>query len=129
MGTMVDGIVANTIVVDDLIKSDRSTTGFKGVSANKDKFTAKCDTAPCHANYLGNFGTPEEAAQAYLLHGQIHPAQAHLLQKKKIRPEKKKKKKNLSNLQQQIKNVGTRLVAAYVATHSKVAILPPPLRK
>jgi hypothetical protein len=34
------------------------------------------------------------------------------------------KKKNLFNLHQEIKNVGTRLVAAYVATHSKVAILP-----
>jgi hypothetical protein len=53
-----------------------------------------------------------------MLHGQMRK-----------RKQPVQKKKNLSSLHQQIKNVGTRLVAAYVATHSKVAILPPPLRK
>jgi hypothetical protein len=53
---------------------------------------AACQTPPCHNSHLGNFGTPEGAAQAYLQHYQKeHPeelekerapplkVQAHLL--------------------------------------------------
>jgi hypothetical protein len=68
---MLDVIVVDTIVVDDLIKS-QCKSGFKGVEPSKDKFLARCNTAACRNNYLGSFGTPEEAAQAYLQHGQIH---------------------------------------------------------
>jgi hypothetical protein len=33
------------------------------------RFKAECSTRPpCHHNHLGNFGIPEEAAQAYLQH-------------------------------------------------------------
>jgi hypothetical protein len=53
-----------------LIRSDRSSTGFTGVYPNKGRYQAKCDTSPCHNNHLGSFGTPEEAAQAYLQHHQ-----------------------------------------------------------
>ena len=61
-----------------LIRSDKSQTGFKGVTPNKGRYQAKCDTSPCRHNHLGSFGTPEEAAQAYLQHHQHshshHPA-------------------------------------------------------
>jgi hypothetical protein len=55
-----------------LIRSDRSSTGFKGVVPNKGRYKAECNTSPCHHNHLGIFGTPEEAAQAYLQHQQQH---------------------------------------------------------
>jgi hypothetical protein len=32
-------------------------------------------TAACHNHLIGSFGTPEEAAQAYLQHGQIQHGQ------------------------------------------------------
>ena len=52
-----------------LIRSDRAkSTGYKGVVANNGRYRAECSTSPCRHNYLGTFGTPEEAAQAYLQH-------------------------------------------------------------
>jgi hypothetical protein len=51
-----------------LIRSDRSSTGFKGVRLDKHRYQAKCTTPPCRQSHLGSFGTPEEAAQAYLQH-------------------------------------------------------------
>jgi hypothetical protein len=71
---MLNTIVVDTIVVDDLIKST-SKSGFKGVSSNQGRYQAQCHTAPCHHNHLGRFNTPEEAAQAYLQHGQIQHGQ------------------------------------------------------
>jgi len=38
------------------------------VVANNGRYRAECSTSPCRHNYLGTFGTPEEAAQAYLQH-------------------------------------------------------------
>jgi hypothetical protein len=38
------------------------------VTADKGRYYARCDTAPCRFNHLGSFGTPEDAAQAYLQH-------------------------------------------------------------
>ena len=46
-----------------LIRSDRARSGYKGVTAYDGRYRANCDTAPCHGNYLGNFGTPEDAAR------------------------------------------------------------------
>jgi hypothetical protein len=51
-----------------LIRSDRSSSGFKGVYPNQGRYQAKCDTAPCRHHFLGRYDTPEEAAQAYLQH-------------------------------------------------------------
>jgi hypothetical protein len=57
-----------------LMRSDRGSTGFKGVHLDKGRYKAKCDTPPCSHNYLGMFGTPEEGAQAYLQHWETnHP--------------------------------------------------------
>jgi hypothetical protein len=53
-----------------LIRSDKGKTGYKGVGASYGRYQAKCDTSPCHCYSLGSFGTPEEAAQAYLQHQQ-----------------------------------------------------------
>jgi hypothetical protein len=61
-----------------LIRSDKCSTGYKGVTPDKGRYTAQCDTPPCRNNHLGCFGTPEEAAQLYLQHKQQahshHPA-------------------------------------------------------
>ena len=70
-----------------MIRSDRAnnTTGFKGVYPLQGRYKAVCDTSPCHHNYLGMFGTPEEAAQAILQHYQTEhtkqslQVQEHLL--------------------------------------------------
>jgi hypothetical protein len=52
-----------------LIRSDTNRTGYKGVQPNWGRFQVRCDTPPsCQNNNLGNFGTAEEAAQAYLQH-------------------------------------------------------------
>jgi hypothetical protein len=57
-----------------LMRSDKGSTGFKGVRLSKGRGQAKCNTAPCNHNYLGMFGTPQEAAQAYRLHWEeAHP--------------------------------------------------------
>jgi hypothetical protein len=69
---MLNAIVVDTIVVDDLIKS-KCSSGFKGVCLNKGRYQAQCNTTACNNHYLGCFGTPEEAAQAYLQHCQTHP--------------------------------------------------------
>jgi hypothetical protein len=63
---------------DQLQRSSRNKTGFKGVreTGNKtgNKFRAGCDTAPCHKHNLGTFETAEEAAQAYYGHfEEAHP--------------------------------------------------------
>ena len=53
---------------EQLIRSDRSSTGYRGVHPHMDRYQAQCTTPPCHNNYLGSFETPEEAAQVYLQH-------------------------------------------------------------
>ena len=73
---------------EHLIRSDRanSTTGFKGVQtlSHGGRYTATCKTPPCRNNYLGIFGIPEEAAQAYLQHQEKqHPEE---LEKEWARP-------------------------------------------
>ena len=64
-------------VGQQLIQPDKATAGHKGVSPVLGLYAAqrqlspcqtRCDTPPCHHNYLGIFYTPEEAAQAYLQH-------------------------------------------------------------
>jgi hypothetical protein len=56
---------------DLLIRSDKSSTGYKGVQPlSGGRYKTTCDTPPCHDNYLGTFDTPEEGAQAYLQHKQ-----------------------------------------------------------
>ena len=58
---------------------------------NHDRYEAKCDTSPCHTNYLGTFGTPEEAAQTYLQHQEEeHPEK---LEKERAPPLQVKEKK------------------------------------
>jgi hypothetical protein len=51
-----------------LMRSEKGSTGFKGVRLHMGRYQAKCDTAPCHNHYFGRVDTPEEAAQAYLRH-------------------------------------------------------------
>jgi hypothetical protein len=52
---------------EELVRSDTAKSGYKGVGAQFGRFQAKCTTSTCR-NSLGTFGTPEEAAQAYLQH-------------------------------------------------------------
>jgi hypothetical protein len=59
-----------------LLRSDTNQTGFKGVHRNSGRYRAECDTPPCHHHNLGTFGTPEEAAQAYLQHREKEHAPA-----------------------------------------------------
>ena len=60
---------------EQLVRSEKSVSGFKGVVPNRGRYRAKCTTSPCHDNYLGSFDTPEETAQAYLQHQEKdHPA-------------------------------------------------------
>jgi len=67
-----------------LIRSDKNITGFKGVTPNRDRYQARCNTPPCNHIHLGIFDTPEEAAQAYLHHYQKeHPEE---LKKKQAPP-------------------------------------------
>jgi hypothetical protein len=57
-----------------LMRSDKASSGFKGVQPYKGRYKATCDTPPCRHHYLGMGGTPEEAAQAYLQHWEeAHP--------------------------------------------------------
>jgi hypothetical protein len=51
-----------------LIRSAKSSTGFMGVSPNKGRYRATCDTPPCRHNHIGSFDTSKEAGQAYLQH-------------------------------------------------------------
>jgi hypothetical protein len=55
-----------------LIRSDKSSTGFKGVRLNRGRYQAQCTTAPCRNKSLGVFDTPEEAAREYLQHRLRH---------------------------------------------------------
>ena len=67
-----------------LIPSDKAKSGYKGVNSNHGRYMAQCNTSPCHHYYLGNFGTPEEAAQVYLQHWEKeHPEE---LAKERARP-------------------------------------------
>jgi hypothetical protein len=57
-----------------LMRSDKGSTGFKGVHQDRGRYQATCNTALCHNHYVGKFDTPEEAAQAYLQHWETnHP--------------------------------------------------------
>jgi hypothetical protein len=67
-----------------LIRSDKGKTGYKGVKPVGSRYQAACTTPPCRLDHLGTFGTPEEAAQAYLQHHQKeHPG---ALKKKRAPP-------------------------------------------
>ena len=77
---------------EQLIPSDKCSTGYRGVHPNRGRYQATCDTPPCHNNNLGTFVTPEEAAQAYLQHYQKeHPEE---LKKERMpsKPDSKRKK-------------------------------------
>jgi hypothetical protein len=52
------------------IRSDKAKSGYKGVTASKGRYQAKCNTPPCRGNYLGLFDTLSDAAQTYLQHHQ-----------------------------------------------------------
>ena len=69
-----------------LIRSDRAKSGYKGVQPTlHGRYQAICQTARCRGNHLGNFGTPEDAAQSYLQHYQKkHPEE--LKQERAPRP-------------------------------------------
>ena len=68
-----------------LMRSDTNQTAFEGVRPNRSKYQAKCSTTPCRNHSLGNFDTPEEAAQAYLRHWvKDHPEK--LVSKKRKAP-------------------------------------------
>jgi hypothetical protein len=45
-------------------RSDKNSTGFKGVILEKGRFKAQCIIQLCHDHHLGRFGIPEQAAQA-----------------------------------------------------------------
>ena len=68
-----------------LIRSAKSITGYKGVKADHGRYRAQCQASSCLGTHLGNFGTPEEAAQAILQHYQTEhtkqslQVQEHLL--------------------------------------------------
>ena len=65
-------------------RSDKGSTGFKGVYPNHGRYRAACTTSPCRHNNLGTFDTSEEAAQVYLQHYQKeHPEE---LKKEQARP-------------------------------------------
>ena len=67
--------VLREIIPDNLIRSGRSSTGYKGVRAHYGRYQAQCGTPPCTLGSLGTFDTKEEAAQAYLQHrGREHQA-------------------------------------------------------
>jgi hypothetical protein len=68
MHTMLDAIVWQAIDKNLLVRSGKSSTGFKGVSLHQGRYKATCHSPPCHGHHLGMFGTAEEAAQAYLQH-------------------------------------------------------------
>jgi hypothetical protein len=59
-----------------LVKSDKGSTGFKGVHQHKGRYQAQCRTTPCRNNHLGTFGISHEAAQAYLQHWETDHADA-----------------------------------------------------
>ena len=46
-----------------LIRPDKAKSSFKGVSADRDRYQARCDTPPCSNNYLGTFDIPENDLQ------------------------------------------------------------------
>ena len=59
---------------EQLVRSEKGVSGFKGVAPNHGRYQATCDMSPCRHNHLGVFGTPEDAAQEYLQHHQEkHP--------------------------------------------------------
>jgi hypothetical protein len=80
--------------VELLIRSNRkdNKTGYKGVNAHQGRFQAKCNISPCRNNYLGRFGTPEDAAQAYLQHYQKEHAEQQLALR--VQREAKKKQRD-----------------------------------
>ena len=53
---------------EQLIPSDKSSTGYRGVRPSGGRYQATCKTPRCHDNHLGTFDTSEEGAQAYLQH-------------------------------------------------------------
>ena len=62
MHRMLDAIVVQAIDRTVLIKS-KCSSGFMGVGlVDKGRYRATCQTAPCHKNHLGMFGTPEDGS-------------------------------------------------------------------
>lgn len=81
-GLMQRYVNANTklrpIVEDELLRSHwgETQTGFKGVAPAGKMYRAHCTTPPCHGVWLGNWKTPQMAAQCLLQHlEQHHPIQ------------------------------------------------------
>jgi hypothetical protein len=65
-------------VQEHLLIRSKSKSGFKAVRIHDGRYQARCDRGSCHHHHLGSFGTPEEAAQAYLEHlekehPKVHP--------------------------------------------------------
>jgi hypothetical protein len=46
---------------EQLIRPDKSTTGFKGVCPNQGRYQAECDTPPCRNNNLSTFDPNPDA--------------------------------------------------------------------
>ena len=57
-------------ILGKAIRSDKNSTGFRGVRPHRGRYEAGCTLAACLNSYLGAFDTAEEAAQAFLQHWQ-----------------------------------------------------------
>ena len=79
-----------------LIRSDKAKSGYKGVTVNDGRYQAECDTPPCSSNHLGTFDTPEDAARSYLQHHQQqHEHEAELKDVKPLAEEEEEEEEGL----------------------------------